>query len=223
MSSVSEPDFLRLTRAGYDRTAVGYAQRFHRHLDGKPVDQAILASFAGLIRVGKYQRVADVGCGTGATTKILSDHGVETVGVDLSPAMISEARRLNPELAFEVGSMTGLGIASDSLGGLCAWYSVIHVPDESLPLVLREFHRVLAPGGHVLLAFQVGDAPLMLSEAFGRRVDLTFHRRHPDVVTALLADAGLPVYAQMVRRPDDDGLESTPQAYLIARKSCVEA
>jgi hypothetical protein len=76
----------------------------------------------------------------------------------------------------------------------------------------------LRPGGYALLAFQVGDQPRVLTEVFGEGVSLTFYRRRPDAVAALIGEAGLNLHAQLVREPDDDGFESTPQAYLIARK-----
>jgi predicted TPR repeat methyltransferase len=68
MQCVDQHHFVTLTREGYDRTAVGYAERFHHHLDDEPVDLAMVAAFAGLIRKGANKRVIDVGCGTGVTT-----------------------------------------------------------------------------------------------------------------------------------------------------------
>jgi SAM-dependent methyltransferase len=218
MQYVDQHDFVTLTREGYDRTAVAYAERFHHHLDDKPVDLAMVAAFAGLIRKGANKRVVDVGCGTGVTTALLDSCGVESFGIDLSANMIAQARRLNPDLTFSVGSMMNLDVADGSLGGVCAWYSVIHVPDEHLAGVLSEFYRVLTGDGLVLLAFQVGDKPRVLTSAFGYDVDLTFIRRQPRHVEEHLACAGFRICAQLVRQPDDDGFESTPQAYLIARK-----
>jgi len=212
-------DFLQATRDGYDATAAQYAARFHHHLRDKPVELAMLSAFAGLVLASGDTAVADVGCGTGATTAILHDHGVAVSGIDLSPNMIEQARRMNPHLSFSVGSMTALNLADQAVAGLCAWYSVIHVPDAVLPQVLSEFHRVLAPGGVLLLAFQVGDQPRRLTEAFGVAVTLEFHRRTPDVVAAALEVAGFSVFAETVRQAYDDGFESTPQAFLIARKS----
>ncbi|MEZ0054386.1 ubiquinone/menaquinone biosynthesis C-methylase UbiE [Mycobacterium sp. MAA66] len=133
--------------------------------------------------------------------------------------MIAEARRRNPGLQFSVGSMLDLDLADGSVGGVCCWYSIIHVPDDHLPDALGEFHRVLAPGGLVLLAFQVGDQPRQLTSAFGHQVHLTFYRRQPGYVGELLACAGFRVYTQLIRQPDGDGFESTPQAYLIAHKT----
>lgn len=79
---------------------------------------------------------------------------------------------------------------------------------------------MLAPGGHALLAFQVGDEPRHVAEAFGHPVSLDFHRRQPEQVADLLARAGLPVRARLLREPDDFGdfTELTPQAVLVARK-----
>jgi trans-aconitate methyltransferase len=47
-----------------------------------------------------------VGCGPGHVTAHLRKLGLDTFGIDLSPAMIDVARREHPELRFEVGSMT---------------------------------------------------------------------------------------------------------------------
>lgn len=98
----AEPDFLTLTRAGYDRTAAAYAERFHHHLDHKPVDLAVLSAFAGLVRQGDTPCVLDVGCGTGVSTALLAGAGLEVEGIDLSPNMVSEARRLNQGLSLRV-------------------------------------------------------------------------------------------------------------------------
>jgi SAM-dependent methyltransferase len=211
--------YLDATRAGYDATAREYSERFHHHLDDLPVDLAMLSAFAGLVHATGRRNVLDVGCGTGATTAILRDHGLAPTGIDLSPNMIAEARRLNADVPFDVGTMTSLTAADESTGGVCAWYSIIHVPDTDLPAVFAEFARVLAPGGIVLVAFQVGDVPRRLSEAFGVQVDLEFHRRRPEAVGALLADAGLRVRVRTVREPDGDTIESTPQAYLLADRA----
>jgi ubiquinone/menaquinone biosynthesis C-methylase UbiE len=216
---VTELAFITQTREGYDRTAAIYAEQFHHHLDDKPVDLAMIDAFAGLVAQGANRRVVDVGCGTGVTTALLADSALDVVGIDLSPNMIAHARRYNPDLSFYVGSMLQLDVADASAGGVCAWYSIIHTPDSHLATVFDEFRRVLAPGGLVLLAFQVGDHPRVLTEVRGRQVQLTFIRRRPEAVADLLSHSGFGIYAQLVRQPDDDGSESTPHAYLIARRT----
>ena len=213
---MAETPFLDRTRDGYDRTAAGFVHAFQRHLDDKPLDHAMLRAFTAM--VPPRRPVVDVGCGTGAATAILRDNGARVSGIDLSANMVAEARRLHPDIDFTVGSMTDLDLPDASAGGVCAWYSVIHIPDDHLPAVFAEFHRVLAAGGVALLAFQIGDRPRHLHRGIRRTGRPAFHRRRPETVAQLLLDAGLPVHAQLVRDPEGDGVESTPQGYLIARK-----
>ena len=217
---MTEPDFLCDTRASYDAVATAYAERFGDELDARPLDRGMLAGFAERVRAAGAGPVADVGCGNGRVTAYLDSLGVPTFGIDLSPGMIEVARQTYPGLRFEVGSMLALDLPDASLGGLLAWYSVIHVPDERVPEAFAEFCRVLVPGGLVLLGFQVGDDSLHRSEALGHPVALDFRRRPPEWVAERLDQAGLEVRARLLREPDDDGEfpEREQQAFLLARK-----
>ena len=178
---------------------------------------AALTLFADLVRASGGGQVADVGCGPGDVTALLCDLGVEAFGIDLSPAMIELARREHPELRFEVGSMTDLALADAAVDGLVAWYSVIHVPDDVIPRVFAHFHRVVRPGGVVMLGFHVGDEHRFKTSGYGGQpMSVHVHLRPTDRVAALLHDAGLIVKARCVQEPDTPS--SVPQAYLIARR-----
>ncbi|MEU8296435.1 methyltransferase domain-containing protein [Micromonospora sp. NPDC048909] len=215
-----EPDFLRETRTSYDAVATEIAAQFRDELTSKPWDRAVLTAFAELVQRTGGGPVADIGCGTGAVTGYLSGLGLAAFGIDLSPGMLAVARRNHPELRFDEGSMTALDLPESGLAGITAWYSIIHVPDELLPATFAGFHRALAPGGHLAMVFQVGDEPVIRTEGFGQPLSLTFRRRRPEQVAALLTDAGFTLRAQLVREPEPyaGGTEKTPQAYLLARK-----
>ncbi|MFC3997577.1 class I SAM-dependent methyltransferase [Nocardiopsis sediminis] len=214
---MTDHDFLGAARTFYDTIAADYAEWIRGELDAKPLDRAMLAAFAEL--AGATGPIADVGCGPGRVTAHLDSLGVDAFGLDLSPQMVALARQAYPGLRFEEGSMTGLDLADASLGGIVAWYSIIHVPQDRLPAVFAEFHRVLAPGGRLLLAFQVGDEPLHLENPMGHPVALDFHRQRPDHIAGLLEAAGITLTARLVREPGDDELGAKiPQAYLLARK-----
>jgi SAM-dependent methyltransferase len=217
---VTEPEFVRAIRASYDVIAEDYATRFRGELEAKPFERAVLSAFAETVRAAGGGPVADVGCGTGRVTGFLHSQGLDVSGIDLSPGMLAIARRTYPHIAFNTGSMLALDLPSASLRGLVAWYSVIHVPGELLPGVFGGFARALAPGGHLLVAFQAGDDVRHLSAHNGHEIDLDFRRLQPDNVAGLLADAGMQVRARLVREPDDEGefTELSPQAFLIARK-----
>lgn len=216
---VSELDFVQRTRWSYDTAADVYAEWIADELAAKPLDRAVLAHFAELTQTADGPAV-DLGCGPGRMTAHLDSLGLSVSGMDLSPAMIALARKKYPALRFDVGSMLGLDHHDGALGGILAWYSIIHVPDEFLPGVFAEFHRVLAPGGYVQLAFQVGGEVKHRTEAGGHSVSLDFHRRQPEHVAELVSQAGLEVRVRTLREPDADGAfaEETPQAFMLARK-----
>lgn len=217
---MDEPDFLRRTRASYDVLADDYADWIRAELAAKPLDRALLGGFAELVRTTGAGPVADIGCGPGRVTAHLRDLGLSVFGIDLSPRMVAVARRSHPDLRFAAGSMTALGLVDGALGGVVAWYSIMHVPRARLSEVFAEFHRVLAPGGNVLLAFPVGDGLVHRTEAGGHEVSLDFHQLRPDHVAELLGRAGLTERARMLREPDQDGdyPEQARQGYLLAHK-----
>ncbi|MER5448978.1 class I SAM-dependent methyltransferase [Streptomyces sp. NPDC002764] len=212
------PDFLHATQTSYDAIARPYTERFADWLGDKPLDRALVTSFAELVRANGAEPVADVGSGPGHVTARLHALGVPVFGVDLSPRMVALAREAHPGLRFHVGSMTSLDLPDETLGGVLALYSVIHVPDEHLPTAFAEFHRVLVPGGHVLLGFQSGqeDDRMRLTERFGQEIFLDYHFRAPEGVAELLVKTGLRVEARVVREPLEE--EKRPRAYLLARK-----
>ncbi|MCS7479598.1 class I SAM-dependent DNA methyltransferase [Umezawaea endophytica] len=209
---MTEPAFLNDTRTSYDTIAADYADVVDDLLARTPLDRAMLGAFAEHVTGGP---VGDIGCGPGLVTHHLRGLGLDAFGVDLSPGMVEVARRRYPDLRFEVGSMLELDLPDGGLGGLVAWYSIIHVPTDRLPEVFAEFRRVLAPGGHVLLAFQVGDEALHVTRGYGHDVDLTAYRLPPATIEELLEKAGFTMTARMVREPGER--EKVPQAYLLAR------
>jgi len=208
-----EPDFVTSTRASYDTLAADYAARFATDLQQRPLERALLTWFAELVGDGP---VLDVGCGPGRTTGFLRSLGVDIAGLDLSPEFLAIARAENPGVRFDEGSMLALPHPPGTFAGLLANYSLIHIPDEALPEVLAGFHRALRPRGYLWVAFQVGDEPRIMTDAWGHEIDLVFRRRQPDQMAALLSAAGFDVRARVVREPEDD--ELTRHAVLLARK-----
>ncbi|MFD8230359.1 class I SAM-dependent DNA methyltransferase [Streptomyces sp. NPDC059696] len=215
------PEFLESTRASYDAIAEAYAAEHPDSLAGRPLERALLSAFVELAGAPDGQGrapVADLGSGPGHVTARLRDAGLPVFGVDASPRMVALARRAHPELRFHVGSMTALDLPAETLGGIVALYSIIHVPDDHLPSVFAEFHRVLLPGAPVLLAFQSGaqDGHRRQTERFGQEISLDCYWRTPDTVIGELTGAGLELHARVLREPEAG--EELPRAFLLARR-----
>ncbi|MFD8965307.1 class I SAM-dependent methyltransferase [Streptomyces sp. NPDC059568] len=195
------------------------ARPFKDELDHKPLDRAMLGAFAELVVGDGGGPVGDLGCGPRRVTAYLRSLGVPAFGVDLSPEMVAVARRGHPGLRFEVGSMTALELLDGELGGV-AWYSTVHTPPELLPTVFAEFHRVLALGGHLLLAFKAGDRLRHLDHAYGHDLSLDIYWTSPEQVAGLMTEGGIAVTARLVREPDEqERPRQGRQAYLLARKA----
>ncbi len=209
-------DWLSDTRSSYDIDATGYAEKVQGLLDEMPYLRASLTLFAELVQGAGGGPVADVGCGPGYVSGYLHDAGVDVFGIDLSPEMIAIARRDYPDLRFEVGTMTDLDLADDSVVGIVAFWSVIHVPDAAVPGVLEEFRRVLRPQGLLLVGFHVGDETRHTSEGYtGRPVNVDSHRRRPSTMAEWLRDAGFTIEGELVIGPD----EEVPGAVIFARSA----
>ncbi|MFC9648791.1 class I SAM-dependent methyltransferase [Streptomyces sp. NPDC056937] len=213
-----EHDALSVTREGYDAVALTYAELFRDSLRDSPLDRAVLGVFAEAVQASGNGQVADVGCGPGHITAHLDELGLAASGVDTSPAMIELARQAYPGLRFDVGSMAALNIADGALDGVLSRWSIIHTPPRELPVILAEFHRVLAPGGHLLVGFSASDDATHPTQIFDHTVAPAY-RWSPDHLAALLRESGLAEVARTVREPQPTDRRQFQEVHLLARKS----
>ncbi|MEU8957242.1 class I SAM-dependent methyltransferase [Streptomyces sp. NPDC048518] len=112
-----------------------------------------------------------------------------------------------------------LDVADGALGGAVAWYSTVHTPPELLPTVFAECHRVLAPGGPLLLAFKAGNRRRHLHKGYGHELSLDVYWMAPDLMAELMSEAGFVVDARLIREPDEsERPRSGRQAFFLAHK-----
>lgn len=103
----------------------------------------------------------DFGCGVGRLTQALAEHFDTVIGVDIAASMVENARAFNrhgERVRYLVNTTDELSVLDD--GAFDFVYSSItlqHIPPESAQRYIREFFRVLAPGGVAL--FNVPDGP----------------------------------------------------------------
>jgi len=204
------------TQNSYDRVAKEYAEKFKDEMDDKPFDRDCLDRLAG--EVGGLGPICDMGCGPGQIARYLHGNGVAALGVDLSPRMVEEAARLNPEIRFHQGDMLCLPDADNSWGGIAAFYCIIHIPREQIVPALAEMKRVLRPGGVLLITFHIGDEIKHLEEWWEKPVNLDFAFYFPEEMEDWLKDAGYELEETLVREPNPEVEVATRRAYLFARK-----
>jgi SAM-dependent methyltransferase len=203
-------------QTSYDLVAGEYVRRIFDELEHKPLDRQLLDRFAASVKA--LGAACDLGCGPGHVARYLNERGVRVIGVDLSPVMVEYARQLNPGIEFLRGDMRSLGIEDEALGGIAAFYSIIHIPRSEVVESLVEMKRVLRPGGLLLLAFHIGDEVLHLADWWGRRVSVDFIFFRPEEMTGFLRAAGFEIEEVVERDPYPDVEHPSRRAYLFARK-----
>lgn len=197
----------------YDAVAEAYADRFGEELAKKPLDRQLLAELASAV-AGRGQ-VADLGCGPGHVAAHLAALGVEMLGIDLSPRMIEVARQRHPGLRFEVGDLRSLALPDAALAGAIAFYSLIHLPRGSLGHAAAELHRVIAPGGPLLVGFHAGEGEVHADEFLGQPVSVDATLFQPDEMAGALAAAGFAI-ERVITRPPVEGEYPSTRAYVRA-------
>jgi SAM-dependent methyltransferase len=203
-------------RESYDRLAEEYTRRIADELQRKPLDRELLDRFAKQT-TGRGD-VCDMGCGPGHVARYLRDAGASVFGLDLSPGMLVQARKLNPDIPFRDGNMLSLDILDGTLAGVTAFYAIVNIPRKSLPVVFREIWRVLESRGLLLLAFHIGNEVLHEDELWGQKISMDFLLFQPSEIGLELEKAGFNIEEIVEREPYPDVEYPSRRAYLFARK-----
>lgn len=204
-------------QAAYDLIADEYANHIYDELRLKPLDRELLDRFAE--RVKGKGLVCDLGCGPGQVARYLHDHGITACGLDLSPGMLEQARRLNPGIEFLQGNMLALPVEDEAWAGVAAFYAIVNFPPADLLPAFSEMNRALRPGGWLLIAFHIGDEIEHVDDQWGRTVSLDFYFFRTQQVRANLRAAGFEVDEIVERGPYAPEVEyQSHRAYIFARK-----
>ena len=143
-------DYEALSRAHFDKQAAEYDQRdtVYYSREGKISCRDI----AGMLKDRSYERLLDVGCGTGFLIELLaSQRRAAYEGLDLSDEMLKVARgKAIPDANFTQGSSDRLPYADGSFDIVTCSQSFHHYPNRQK--AMAEAKRVLRPGGLYILS-----------------------------------------------------------------------
>ncbi len=139
-------------------------------------------------------RLLDVGCGTGAGVRAASARVERAVGVDLSPKMLAEARERASGLSnveFVEGDSEDLPFGDGEFTAVVCTTSLHHYPRPDA--AAREFARVLAPGGRVVIGDGTRDSVVTkVGDFLARKFERGHVRLHGlEELRRLLEDTGL--------------------------------
>jgi len=204
-------------RSSYDDVAAAYADHLADELEVLPFERWLLDR---VVAQAAGEPVVDVGSGPGHVTAYLAGGGADATGIDLSPAMVSEARRRFPGRTFEVGDLRRLSRPATSHGwaAVLGWYSLIHLAASELPDAVAALVRPLAPSGWLVLGLHAGAEVRHLEEWFGQDVDLDFVLHEPAFVVGIVESAGLVDLEWYLRGPVTARGETTQRLYVVGRK-----
>lgn len=193
--------------SNYDDFAEAYAAENEAGLFNAYYEKPAMLRLAGDVA---GRRVLDAGCGAGPTAAALRDAGATVTGFDVSAAMIDLARRrLGDDVDLHVADLAApLPFVDDEFDDVVASLVLHYLEDWSGPLA--ELHRVLRPGGRLLLSvnhpvifpvvYPDADyfAVTRYSEDYtmsGRTVRLTFFHRPLHAMTDAFTAAGFRITA----------------------------
>lgn len=136
----------------YDRHADEYVERH--------ADRSVVADLVDrFCSMTDGDRVLDAGCGPGWETETFDERGYDPVGLDLSAAFLERGRDRHAGRYLR-GDMRRVPVANDSVDGVWALASLLHLPRGDADAALAEFARVCRPGGTLFVAVKDGDGTM---------------------------------------------------------------
>lgn len=182
-----------VTRATYEAIAADYAARWATN---DLVVATALERFTARLPQGAL--VADVGCGPGRDLTALARRGFRVVGIDLSPAMLREARARS-DAPLVLADMRSLPFRTGSFDAAWVCASLLHVPKVHAPSTVRGVHGLLRPGGVAYFALKEGSGEGLRRRA-GRARFFAFYGE--EELDDLLTSAGFDIVEAWAERAE---------------------
>jgi SAM-dependent methyltransferase len=129
----------------HDALAEGYIGFF------APVTALAITPLLEAVRLGPGMKLLDVPTGSGALAAEATLRGAHVVGVDISSGMIAHARKLHPDIDFQVGDVEHLPAVDGALDAVACAFGLGHFPYPEVSVA--ECMRTLKPGGRIAFSW----------------------------------------------------------------------
>lgn len=143
-------EYKKETMLTYAVNPVAYEKKTRENLD-KGI-RVRLERFSSLLN-GK--KVLDIGCGPGVHVEWFREKGFDAIGIDLSDAFL----QLCSEKGLNVRKMDmeNINFWPHSFDGIWAVSSLLHLPKEKIPRVVKSWARLLKPNGVLFVSVKEGE------------------------------------------------------------------
>jgi len=190
------------TRQAYNLAAAKYHDLFHNEINEKEYDRMLLDLFANMMK--PFPLICDAGCGpSGHIGKYLQEKGINVMGVDISDRCVELAKLHNPETQFLCEDISQLSFPEQHFDGIVSYYSIINTPKKYVNRILTEFHRVLKPGGYLLVAVKEGFDEGFINELIGIEAEIYFSFFSESEIRKFYSDNGFELVFIETRNPYD--------------------
>ncbi len=197
---------IELTGKAYDIVAKKYHELFKDELSYKAFDKELLNNFARYFH--SNSKIYDMGCGpSGHIGKHLFDKGYDVTGVDISKRCVTMASSNNPEMSFLQMDMSKLNIEDQSIDGIIAYYSIIHVPKCYVSRFFAEFSRTLKIGGKLLISVKAGDDEGYIHNILEHNASIYFSHFNKSEIRAYFLENGFELISLEERSPYAEELD----------------
>ncbi len=184
------------TTAAYDRLAERYAEYWSER---KFVERPLML-FGGLL--SETDRVLDAGCGPGYDGALLRQRGLYVVGLDRSHGMLLAGRQRYPG-PYVQGDLRSIPLPAQSMAGVWASASLLHLPRDEFYPALQECARVLAPGGLFYISLREGQGERWQGDLWGDDYQRYYVYWQEEALDEALAAEGFTTFIAGWRDLDD--------------------
>lgn len=158
-----------LVKNAYSKIAESY-QESYSEIDGQDWLhwETFISACAG-------QKVLDMGCGIGDTTKYLLKRGLYPCGMDFSDEMLNIAKMQNNSIIWVRGDVCKCPFPDHSFKGIVVSYTINHLNKEMLEYLKGEVDRLLTEKGILLLAYHVGTSEEIRNDPLDDSLSIYYH------------------------------------------------